>query len=93
MGGLGLFLEPGGRPRGRRLPITTAPSLGSALDVPPVELAVVVGVGPAAGVLGGHVTLRGVVAEPEGWVGGGHRPPCSLVPPPARQLLARSSLS
>ncbi|URD75294.1 hypothetical protein MUK42_36375 [Musa troglodytarum] len=29
MGGLGLFLDPGGRPRGRRVLATTAPSLGS----------------------------------------------------------------
>lgn len=30
MGGFGLFLDPGGRPRGLRVPISTAPSLGSS---------------------------------------------------------------
>lgn len=41
MGGLGLFLDPGGRPLGLRDPISTAPSLGSSWSLsssPPLLL-------------------------------------------------------
>jgi hypothetical protein len=36
MGGFGLFFDPGGRPRGRRLPVTTAPSLASPSSISPL---------------------------------------------------------